>query len=63
MSKVASASQWQELQSDLNTLTCTAEQWLMNFNVDKCKVLHIGNNNVQDKYLTNNVPLASTEKK
>ena len=31
-------------------------------NVEKCKVLHIGNNNVQAKYSMKNVPLASTEK-
>ena len=34
----------------------------MRFNVEKCKVLHIGNNNVQAKYSMKNVPLASTEK-
>ena len=62
MSKVASASQWQELQSDLNKLACWAEKWQMKFNVENCKVLHIGNNNVQAKYLMKNVPLACTEK-
>ena len=62
MSKVESASQWQELQSDLNKLACWAEKWQMKFNVEKCKVLHIGNNNVQAKYSMKNVPLASTEK-
>ena len=34
----------------------------MKFNVEKCKIHHIGNNNVQANYLIKNVALASTEK-
>ena len=61
MSKVTSTSQWQELQCDLNKLTRWAEKWQMKFNIEKCKVLHIGSNNVQAKYVMSNVPLASAE--
>ena len=61
-SKVISESQWQELQCDLNKLTTWVENWQMKFNIEKCKVLHIGSNNVQANYTMNNVPLSSAEK-
>ena len=61
-SKVTSTSQWQQLQADLNKLTSWAETWQMKFNIEKCKVLHIGSNNVQARYVMNNMPLSSTEK-
>ena len=41
--RVISLSQQQELQNDLNTLGEWAVDSQMFFNVDKCKVLHIGN--------------------
>ena len=43
--RVISLSQQQELQSDLNTLGERAVDSQMFFNVDRCKVLHIGNRN------------------
>ena len=33
------------LQKDLNTITKWAETWKMEFNVDKCKIMHLGNQN------------------
>ena len=61
-SKVTSTSQWQELQCDLNKLISWAEKWQMKFNIEKCKVLHIGSNNVQARYVMTNMPLSSVEK-
>ena len=29
------------------------QDWLLLFNVDKCKVMHIGNNNIKAKYEMN----------
>ena len=34
-----------ELQDDINKLVEWANKWQMNFNVDKCSVMHIGHNN------------------
>ena len=33
----------------------------MNFNVDKCAVIHIGHNNIQHKFTTANQQLIATE--
>ena len=60
-SKVTSVLQWQQLQKDLNTLASWAEKWQMKFNTGKCKVLHIGNNNVQANYSMNDIQLSSTD--
>ena len=35
-----------ELQEDLNKLVDWANTWQMNFNFDKCAVMHIGHNNI-----------------
>ena len=31
-----------ELQKDIDALYCWSKQWLLSFNITKCKVLHIG---------------------
>ena len=59
--RVISLSQQQELQNDLNTLGEWAVNSQMFFNVDKCKVLHIGNRNVQANYTMNGKHLAKVE--
>ena len=59
--RVISLSQHQELQNDLNTLGEWAVDSQMFFNVDKCKVLHIGNRNVQANYMMNGKQLAKVE--
>ena len=59
--RVISLSQQQELQNDLNTLGEWAVDSQMFFNVDKCKVLHIGNRNVQANYTMNGIQLAKVE--
>ena len=39
--EVQSEGDAQKLQADLNAVTDWADKWQLNFNVDKCKVLHI----------------------
>ena len=41
------------LQSDINSLSDWSEKWQLPFNVDKCKVLHIGNCNPCRRYKMN----------
>ena len=55
------ALQQQELQLDLNILSEWAINSQMSFNVDKCKVLHIGNRNVHANYTMNGIQLAKVE--
>ena len=38
------------LQNDLNSIREWASIWKMEFNVDKCKIMHIGNSNPQQTY-------------
>ena len=52
-SRVTTSVEKLDLQSNLNQLIRWAEKWQMQFNVDKCKVLHIGSNNDQTKYSLN----------
>ncbi len=40
-----------ELGEDLSKLYKWSEDWQMSFNLDKCKVMHIGNNNNASSYL------------
>jgi len=40
----------QRLQSDLDNLVDWADTWQLNFNADKCKVLHLGRQNRHYKY-------------
>ena len=46
-----------ELQEDLNRLVDWAKKWQMNFNADKCAVMHIGHNNIQHNYTMANQQL------
>jgi len=51
--KAVSSADTSRLQSDLSALCKWADEWNMKFNVDKCKVIHIGANNVCSSYLIN----------
>ena len=42
------------LQMDLRNLCKWSQDWLMLFNIEKFKVMHIGHNNVKAKYDMNN---------
>ena len=44
----------------LGKLTDRSHDWLMAFNVDKCKVMHIGRTNVHSKYYMNGAELGNT---
>jgi len=45
------------LRNDLCKLYYWLEEWLMLFNVDKCKVMHFGGNNTRALYLMNDTVL------
>ena len=57
---VNSLDDGQILQNDLGKLTDWSHDWLMAFNVDKCKVMHIGRTNVHSKYYMNGAELGNT---
>ena len=48
------------LQNDLNKIQEWAKKWKMEFNVDKCKIMHIGNKNPRNVYSMNGTNLAET---
>lgn len=49
------------LQRCLDNLFNWAEEWGMSFNVNKCKILHIGRTNPRYEYNMNNIPLKSVQ--
>lgn len=49
------------LRSDLQKLGEWSEKWQMPFNVNKCKVMHVGHHNPQEKYSLNGEELSTTE--
>ena len=50
-----------ELQEDINKLVEWANKWQMNFNVDKCSVMHIEHNNMKSNYNMSNQQLPTTD--
>ena len=50
------------LQNDLNNLYKWSIDWQMQFNVDKCSVIHIGNKNLNNTYKLGNSNLRSSDK-
>ena len=44
--KIVSDEDSRQLQNDLDLLLQWAEDWQMTFNIEKCKVMHIGNRNL-----------------
>ena len=51
----------QEMQEDLERLSEWAEKWEMAFNVEKCKVMHVGKKNPKHEYEMNGKKLIETE--
>ena len=49
------------LQNDLNSIRKWASIWKMEFNVDKCKIMHIGNSNPKQTYNMDGAELTETE--
>ena len=60
--KVTTTREKETLQSDLDQLTHWANKWQMQFNVEKCKVLHIGSNNNMQQYSMNGQQLSAVKK-
>ena len=50
------------LQNDLNNIREWARRWKMEFNVDKCKIMHIGRTNPQNNYHMDGAELIKTDK-
>ena len=50
-----------EVQKDIIKLVECANKWQMSFNVDKCSVMHIGHNNMQNNYTMSNQQLPTTD--
>ena len=50
-----------KLQKDLNELHEWAVKWKMSFNVDKCKIMHLGYGNMKHEYNLNGSILAETK--
>jgi ribonuclease P/MRP protein subunit RPP40 len=51
----------EDLQEALDTLSNWADRWGMEFNVNKCKVMHVGHNNEKHTYTMKGQQLAETE--
>ena len=49
------------LQDDLDNFSKWARDWQMQFNVDKCKVLHLGKSNPRNKYVMDGKELEGIE--
>ena len=50
-----------KLQTTLDSLTKWAEEWGMKFNVEKCKIMHVGKNNPQYEYFMSGKKLMVVE--
>ena len=59
--KVTSILEVQSLQGDLDKALGWAEKWGMDFNINKCKVMHFGRKNLKSEYFLGGVRLQSVE--
>jgi len=50
---ITSYSEYSVLQNDIDNLHDWSQEWQLKFNKDKCKVLHLGTNNQEYKYVFN----------
>jgi ribonuclease P/MRP protein subunit RPP40 len=53
LAKIENQDSIDVLQEDMNKLSEWSNNWSINFNEDKCKVMRIGNNNPQNQYTMN----------
>ena len=53
-SKICNKTSSNTLQDDLTKLVQWSHDWQMEFNIQKCKVMHIGHSNPGYKYLMDN---------
>ena len=49
------------LQKDLSTIAEWAKKWKMEFNVDKCKIMHLGNQNPNHTYTMDGINLTTSK--
>lgn len=54
-SKVITTQENETLQFNLDRLTCWATKWQIKFNVNKCKIFHIGSRNDTVQYEMNGI--------
>jgi hypothetical protein len=59
--KVGTMQDVENLKKDLETLCRWSSKWQMSFNVDKCKVMHLGKRNEKVEYQMDAVKLVETE--
>ena len=57
---IKSAEDTCTLQNDLNSLSRRAAKWQIQFNISKCKVIHFGSSNLQNKYYLDDQELGVT---
>ena len=55
--KIKNSKDHKRIQDDLDKLSAWANNWYMSFNVNKCKVMHIGTNNPKNKYRMDGIEL------
>lgn len=60
-SKINNLKDGSKLQNDLQTLIQWSIEWQMHFNFKKCKVMHIGSNNLQLQYFMSTTHLDSVD--
>ena len=51
----------EQFQADINRLAEWARKWAMEFNLAKCKVMHLGRSNPKTVYTMNGVALSETD--
>ena len=59
--KVNSQEDIDIIQKDLENLQVWSEEWLLKFNADKCKTVHMGTGNTQNDYHMGQTTLETTE--
>jgi ribonuclease P/MRP protein subunit RPP40 len=59
--RITSEEDVAKLQENLATLCKWSREWLMLFNVDKCKILHVGHENKRVPYTMNGVGLQTVQ--
>ena len=59
--KIESHTDFEILQDDINTLCEWSKKWLLQFNIQKCKVMHCGSSNPKFKYKMHGEDLQTTD--
>ncbi|KAF2362744.1 Reverse transcriptase domain [Trinorchestia longiramus] len=54
-------SERDRVQSDLNRLLQWTETWQMSFNIDKCSVMHVSENNQHFQHTMNDIPIETVQ--